>query len=63
MESNLQIELTKVFNEALIYGRGILTIDFTSNGIEVKSISMEEMIKDLLEDLDDERDWKNKWFT
>ena len=53
MESNLQIELTKVFTEALIYGRGILLISNTQNGIEVKSISMNESIKELLEDLDD----------
>ena len=52
MASNLQIELNKAFTEALIHGRGIITIDVTSNGIEVKSISKEEMIKDLLEDLD-----------
>ena len=53
MTSNLQIELNKAFNEALIHGRGIIAIDYTSNGIEVKSISKEEMIKELLEDLDD----------
>ena len=51
MESNLQIELTKVFNEALIYGRGILLISNTQNGIEVKSIPNED-IKELSEDLD-----------
>lgn len=52
MESNLQIELTKVFTEALIYGRGILLFSNTQNGIEVKSIPNED-IKELLEDLDD----------
>lgn len=53
MENNLQIELNKAFTEALIYGRGILIIDLTSNGIEVKSISKEEMVSELLEYLDD----------
>ena len=51
MESNLQIELTKVFTEALIYGRGILLFSNTQNGIEVKSIPNKD-IKELLEDLD-----------
>lgn len=51
MESNLQIELTKVFTEALIYGRGILVISNTQNGIEVKSIHNEDIIE-LVEDLD-----------
>ena len=50
MESNLQIELTKVFTEALIYGRGILLFSNTQNGIEVKSIPNED-IKELVEDL------------
>lgn len=50
MESNLQIELTKVFTEALIYGRGILVISNTQNGIEVKCIPNED-IKELVEDL------------
>lgn len=58
MESNLQIELNKAFNDALIHGRGILLISNTQNGIEVKSIPNEDIsipnedIKDLLEDLD-----------
>lgn len=51
MGNNLHIELTKVFTEALIYGRGILLINNTQNGIEVKSIPNED-IKELLEDLD-----------
>lgn len=51
MESNLQIELTKVFTEALIYGRGILLISNTQNGIEVKSIPNEDITK-LVEYLD-----------
>lgn len=51
MESNLQIEVNKVLTEALIYGRGILLISSTQNGIEVKSIPNED-IQELLEDLD-----------
>ena len=53
MENNLQIELNKAFTEALIYGRGILIIANTPNSIEVKSIPNKEMVKELLEDLDD----------
>ena len=53
MENNLQIELNKAFTEALIHGRGIIIIDYTSNGIEVKSITNKEMVSELLEDLDD----------
>ena len=53
MKSNLQIEVNKAFNEALIHGRGILLISNTQNGIEVKSIPNKEMVSELLEDLDD----------